>query len=86
MLDDDTLKRKPFLALIHSEWLNGPTVLHLGGDFGKFKLMLRPAGCSKKSQKIRGCQRATIGISGNFLVPPTNLYLCNSGQPARSSV
>ena len=30
------------------------TVLHLGGDFGTFKLMLWPAGArAKKSQKIR---------------------------------
>ena len=41
-------------------------VLHLGGDFGNLNLMLRPAGCSKKSQKIRGCQRKTNGISGNL--------------------
>ena len=52
------------------------TVLHLGGDFGNFKVMLRPAGCSKKSPKeIRGCQqRKTGGISGNFLAPPTKFF------------
>ena len=33
------------------------TVLHVGGDFGSFILMLRPAGCSQKSQQIQGCQR-----------------------------
>ena len=38
------------------------------------KLMPRPAGGSKKSQKIQGCQLKTSGISGIFLAPLTNLY------------
>ena len=44
--------------------------LLLGGDFGKFKLLLG----APKITEIQRCQRKTSGISGICLAPPTNLY------------
>ena len=63
-------------CLVLAPWIGRSlAVLHLGGDLGNFKHMLRPAGCSKKSQKIQGCDRVTpLGISVIFWGPPTHLY------------
>ena len=52
--------------------------LLLGVDFGHVKRMLRPAGCSKKSERdviVRsGIWRQIRGTLWDFLGPPINLY------------
>ena len=47
-------------------------MLHLGGDFGKSKFLLRPAGCSKKSQKIRGMSAKDYWNFWYFFVASTS--------------
>ena len=49
-------------------------VLHVGGDFGKFKLTVEASWVLQKSTEIQGCQRKTSGISGILGGPPANLY------------